>query len=152
MSYVRSVLQPGEKIRFATTIHWITYAPGVLVAVLGCAAYWMAVQPVSAYGIWVGIALFLFAGAAVLLFRAWFKRWTTEIAVTDRRIIHKWGFIYRETNEMQLSKVESVKVDQSIPGRLLGYGNIFVQGTGSGLEQLEKIASAIQFRNHVTAE
>ena len=152
MSYVHSVLQPGETVRFATTLHWIKFVPGLLILVLACAAYWMALRPTSSYAVWAWVSLLLFAAAAVPLFKAWFERWTTEIAVTDRRIIHKRGFIRRETKEIALDKVESVDVDQSIFGRILDYGSISVHGTGQAIEQLKAIAAPIEFRNHVTAE
>ena len=57
---------------------------------------------------------------------AWFIRWITEIAVTDRRIIYKRGFITRHTDEMNMDKVASVDVDQSILGRMLDYGTVHV--------------------------
>ena len=61
---------------------------------------------------------------------AWFIRWITEIAVTDRRVIYKRGFITRHTVEMNMDKVASVDVDQSILGRMLDYGTVHVIGTG----------------------
>jgi uncharacterized membrane protein YdbT with pleckstrin-like domain len=152
MSYVKSVLQPGETVRYATDIHWIIYIPGFLLLVLGGVAYWTALQPVSAYRVWVWIAGLLFACAAVALFIAWFRRWTTEIAVTNRRIIYKRGFIRRRTIEMHLDKVESIDVDQSILGRIMNYGDILIRGVGEGIEPLKNIGSPITFRNHVTAE
>ena len=66
----------------------------------------------------------------MLFVSAWFRRWTTEIDVTDRRIVYKRGFINRHTVEMNMDKVESVDVDQSFWGRLLDYGDIIVRGTG----------------------
>jgi hypothetical protein len=51
---------------------------------------------------------------------AWFKQWTTEIVVTNHRVIYKKGFIRRHTAEMNMDKVESVAVDQTIMGRVLG--------------------------------
>jgi uncharacterized membrane protein YdbT with pleckstrin-like domain len=152
MSYVSSVLQAGESIRYATKIHWIIYIPGFPLLVLGGAAYWRALQPASAYRLWIWIAGFLFACAAVALFIGWFRRWTTEIAVTDRRIIYKRGFIRRHTIEMHLDKVESIDVDQSILGRIMNYGDILIRGVGVGIEPLKNIDSPIAFRNHVTAE
>jgi uncharacterized membrane protein YdbT with pleckstrin-like domain len=154
MSYVKSVLQPGENVRYSTDIHWIVYIPGFLLLALGAAAYWTAWRPVSGGGnkIWIWIAGFLFACAAVSLFIGWFRRWTTEIAVTDRRIIYKRGFIRRRTIEMHLDKVESVDVDQSILGRIMNYGDILIRGVGEGIEPLKNIGSPITFRNHVTAE
>lgn len=152
MSYVAKVLQPDEKVRFATKTHWIIYLPGLALAALAIVTYWVAVQPVSSYQIWKWISLVLLAGAAVSLFSAWFKRWTTEIAVTSKRVIYKRGFIRRDTMEMALSKIESVDVSQSIGGRILDYGNLMVHGTGDTHELLPMIAAPIEFRNHVTAE
>ena len=154
MSYVRSVLQPGEVVRYHTSIHWIIYLPGLLLLVLSAATYWVAFLPVAgtAYHIWIGIAGVILACAVVALFVAWFRRWTTEMAVTDRRIIYKRGFIRRHTIEMHLDKVESVDVDQSILGRIFGFGDILIRGVGVGIEPLKNIGSPIEFRNHVTAE
>ena len=95
-------------------------------------------------GYWPGVAV-------GLLIQQWFQWWITEIAVTNRRIIYKKGLIRRQTNEMNMDKVESVQIDQSILGRMLNYGDITVRGTGTGLEPLKDIDDPIGFRNHVTA-
>ena len=55
---------------------------------------------------------------------AWFHRWTTETDVTNLRVVHKTGFIKRQTFEMSLDKVESVDVNQSILGRIFNYGDV----------------------------
>jgi uncharacterized membrane protein YdbT with pleckstrin-like domain len=153
MSYVKSVLQPGENVRYSTEIHWIIYLPGVLLLILAVVVYWVGFQPAArgAARIWDWLAGILFVAAAVWLFIAWFRRWTTEIAVTDRRIIYKRGFIRRRTIEMHLDKVESVDVDQTIMGRIMNYGDILIRGVGVGIEPLKNIESPIEFRNHVTA-
>ena len=67
---------------------------------------------------------------------AWVKRRTTELAVTNRRVIYKRGFVRRHTIEMNMDKVESVDVDQSFWGRIFNYGTIVVHGTGGSLEPL----------------
>jgi uncharacterized membrane protein YdbT with pleckstrin-like domain len=154
MSYVRSVLQPGENVRYATNIHWIVYLPGLLLLILAAVVYWFGHRPVAvgAAFIWDVLAGVVLLAAAVWLFIGWFRRWTTEIAVTDRRIIYKRGFIRRDTVEMHLDKVESVDVEQSILGRIMNYGDISIHGTGAGIEDLKNIGSPIAFRNHVTAE
>jgi len=84
-----------------------------------------------------------------LLIPEWFTWWTTEIAVTNHRIIYKAGLIRRDTVEILMDKVESVDVDQSILGRLLGYGTVTVRGTGAGFEPLKRIAQPIELRNHI---
>ena len=154
MSYVRSVLQPGENVRYATDIHWMVYFPGALVLVGAVIVYFVGSGFTGREAAMIvhWLAGLLFAAAAVWLFIGWFRRWTTEVAVTNRRIIYKRGFISRYTIEMNLDKVESVDVDQSILGRILGYGDILIRGVGASLEPLRNIESPIEFRNHVTAE
>src|ERR1700741_3264266 len=153
MSYVRSVLQPGESVRYATNIPWVSYLPGFLLLVLAAVVYWIGHRPVAigAARIWDWMSAILFVVAAAWLFKAWFRRWTTEIAVTDRRIIFKRGFIRRYTIEMHLDRVESVDVEQWILAPIFNFGDIIIRGVGVGMEPLHNIDSPIAFRNHVTA-
>jgi uncharacterized membrane protein YdbT with pleckstrin-like domain len=74
------------------------------------------------------------------------ENWTSEYAITNKRVIIKIGLISRKTLEMNLSKIESVNVDQSIFGRLLGYGAITIIGTGGTRETFSALANPIQFR------
>src|SRR5262249_5051227 len=102
-----------------------------------------------------GVGFSVTAGCILVLATAgdkWLVRRTTEIAVTDRRVIYKTGLIRRHTTEMNMDKVESVLVDQSVIGRLLNYGTIHVRGTGVGIENLHYISSPISFRNTVLAK
>ena len=151
MSYVKRILQPGEDIKHVSRLHRIVFLPGFGLLILGLIGliFLTTGQLNPALSALIGI---VFALAAISLLHAWFKRWTTEIAVTNRRIIYKRGFIRRHTIEMNMDKVESVDVDQSIMGRLFGYGTITIHGTGIGIEPLEKIDSPIEFRNNVTAQ
>ena len=71
--------------------------------------------------------------------------------MTDRRVVYKRGFIKRHTIEMNMDKVESVDVDQSIMGRMLNYGDVTINGTGEGLEPLHNIGAPLDLRNHITA-
>ena len=152
MSYVKRVLQPGETVRHVSRLHWIVSLPGILLLL---AAIVLFILYGKAQG---NLALILAALAAILavfgllsLLSGWFRRWTTEMAVTDRRIIFKRGFIRRHTIEIHMDKVESVDVEQTILGRLLSYGDITIRGTGETLERLRMIDHPLEFRNHVTA-
>jgi uncharacterized membrane protein YdbT with pleckstrin-like domain len=51
---------------------------------------------------------------------------------------------------MNMDKVESVQVGQSILGRMLDYGTVTILGTGEGFETLRTIASPIELRNNIT--
>ena len=152
MSYVERVLQPGETVRHVSRIHWVVYLPGLLIVLVGLGGgiYGMNFDPDTGRIVMIGAGAVVAVGLMSLI-GAWFKRWTTELAVTDRRIIFKRGFIRRHSMEMNMDKVESVDVDQSVLGRIFGFGDIVVRGTGSGLEPLKGIDSPIEFRNHVTA-
>lgn len=81
--------------------------------------------------------------------KAWFRRVTTEIVVTDKRIIYKRGWIARRTVEMNITKVETVDVRQSVMGRLLGFGTVLIRGTGSSWEPLTWVASPLTLRNAI---
>ena len=70
--------------------------------------------------------------------------------MTNRRVIYKKGLIRRRTNEMNMDKVESVQVEQSILGRMFDYGTVTILGTGEGFETLCTIASPIELRNSIT--
>lgn len=74
------------------------------------------------------------------------ERWTTEFAITNKRVVNKSGLIKRKTFEMNLNKIESVNIDQSIIGRILGYGHIMVIGTGGSKEEFKYIKQPITFR------
>jgi uncharacterized membrane protein YdbT with pleckstrin-like domain len=150
MGYVERVLQPGEDIKHVSRLHWIVYLPGLVLIIIGLIGL-IFFTPGQSNPIAPALMGVVFLMGLVGLFQAWFKRWTTEIAVTNRRIIYKRGFIRRYTIEMNMDKVESVDVDQSIMGRLFDYGTITVRGTGTGIEPLYKIDSPIEFRNFVTA-
>jgi uncharacterized membrane protein YdbT with pleckstrin-like domain len=152
VSYVDRILQPGETVRHVSHIHWAVYTPGSALAVIGiaCGAYAAGLAGDAGMIALIGAGAVLLIGIASLI-GAWFRRWTTELAVTDRRIIYKRGFIRRYTIEMNMDKVESVDVDQSVLGRMLDYGDIIVRGTGSGLQPLKGIDTPLAFRNQVTA-
>lgn len=150
MSYVSRVLQPGEEVRAEAHLHWIIFVPGVLLLILAI------IIAIAASGMenWqlVVYALAALCGLAALiqLASAWLTRWSTEMAVTDRRVIYKRGIIWRQTREMHIDKVESVDVNQSIWGRLLNYGDVTFIGTGTGWEPLTRLADPLDFRSHVT--
>ena len=74
------------------------------------------------------------------------QQWTSEFVITSKRVIIKTGLISIQTLEMNLSKIESVNVDQSILGRILGYGSITVVGTGGSSETFHEIKNPVLFR------
>jgi uncharacterized membrane protein YdbT with pleckstrin-like domain len=153
MKYVEQVLQPGETLVYATTLHWLVYLRALMFFALAIVCLIVAgyLEPgILNMALKIGAALACILGIVSAL-SALIRRATTELAVTDRRVIFKTGVFQRHTVEMNLSKVETVGVNQSILGRLLDYGTVIVRGTGGSFEPIPFIGEPLAFRNHITA-
>ena len=147
MSYVDSVLAPGEKIVYRAAIsHWkytLSYLIGVLFIAAAAGAFFVFPDN-RGMAMWsAGVALVI---GVIVILAALIRRSTTELVLTDRRIIAKSGFISRNTVEMNLAKVENLHVNQGLLGRVLNYGDVAVVGTGSSLEPLRGIADPLELR------
>jgi len=139
MGYIDQHLAQGERVIQRAYLHWIIFVwPAIfaLYAIIGLAT------PTSTPGFVLAIIfLAVLTGALALL-----NYYTSEFALTDRRLIAKTGIISRKSVELLLAKVESIQVDQSVLGRLLGYGTITVVGTGGGRTPFRRIADPMTFR------
>jgi uncharacterized membrane protein YdbT with pleckstrin-like domain len=153
MRYVERVLQPGESVLHTARLHWFIYLPGLLLllAALVCVMLGTgASEPAIAIPLWIGAAILGLVGLVSAL-AALIRQATTELVLTDRRVIYKTGLLKRHTLEMNRSKVETIGVDQSVLGRLLNYGTVTVRGTGGSLEPIRQIDDPLTFRTHITA-
>ena len=96
----------------------------------------------------IALGIILLPVGVGLIFLVWvyilYK--TTEIAITSKRVISKSGFITRNTIEINLPKIESVQVDQSLTGRLFDYGTIVIAGAGTPNLSVPGVASPLTFR------
>jgi uncharacterized membrane protein YdbT with pleckstrin-like domain len=150
MAYYTKVLQPGEQVKYVGKLHWIIYRSSILLGLLAIvvAIFSATLDDNQRFAALIGAAI-LGVLAIMALIKSWFLQWTTETVVTDKRIIHKGGFIARHTQEMNITKVETVDVIQSFWGRILGYGMVRAIGTGASLETLWYIASPLQLRSAI---
>jgi uncharacterized membrane protein YdbT with pleckstrin-like domain len=96
--------------------------------------------------LFLGVVLLIVAVGLVFFALAWINMRSTEIAITNRRIIAKFGFIRRSTVEINLEKVEALRVEQSFMGRILNYGTIFLSGAGTSVAPIKDIADPLVFR------
>ena len=169
MSYIEQSLLPRESIVATTKLHPIIFWKPVRNALLSLLVLWAghsaallglinaALAELSigvGLGAPIGQALAYVAGLlAVVAVAGAFVRvvlyTTTEFAVTNKRVIAKCGFLRRRSLEVNLDKIESVTVNQSFTGRLLGFGTLRVRGTGSTDEYLWGIARVMEFRTQI---
>lgn len=150
--YIDEILQPGEKVLYSTNAHWIFYFPAIVawIVVLVVLIAGTAVPPLVPLT-WAAAAVIAVAGVYFTI-RGWFHRLTTETDVTDRRVVHKTGFINRHTFEIALDKIASVEVNQTILGRILNYGDVTIVSMGEVKPQpIKTIASPLAFRSAITA-
>jgi len=149
-SYVDSVLAQGERIVYRAHIsHWkfvLSYFAGSLFLAIALGAY---IATGNRAGAWLAMEAIALAIGFVLILSAVIRRQTTELVLTDRRIIMKRGFVSRDTVEMNLNKVESLHVNQGLLGRILDYGDVTVVGTGASLEPLRGISRPIELRKNL---
>jgi len=92
------------------------------------------------------IAFLSWRGLFTLFIAPAIDRASSEFAITNRRVVIKVGLFSRRTFEMNLSKIESVNVDQSLLGRMLGYGTITLIGTGGTKETFGSIVAPLEFK------
>ena len=168
MGYVERNLLPGEKVIYKTRLHWTVLIGSVFLSLL-LAGAGAALLLGSGLGSGLGPSsasipattnaqlkpVLMYAGYAFLFLalcvfgRGLLKRNATEMSVTNRRLVIKTGLLSRRTIELLLNKVESIQVQESFAGRMLGYGSIVVHGTGGTPEVFHKIAHPLEFRRQM---
>jgi uncharacterized membrane protein YdbT with pleckstrin-like domain len=124
-SYVEGALVTDEKIVY-----------------LGHISLW-SLAPLIAVGI---VLLPVFGIGLIFLIKAWVRYKTTELAITTKRVIVKFGFIRRSTVEINISKVESIQVDQEILGRMFNFGTLIIAGAGNPQAPIPGISEPMEFR------
>lgn len=155
MGYIDQNLISGEQVAYRSTWHWVVLLRSMVVAaVLTALGIVMLIEASNVNGDqYRGAVYVLGIGAIVLglmdLVAAMIRRSGAEFAVTNKRVIFKTGLMKRSSEEIFLSKIESVTVDEGLWGRALNYGTINVRGTGGTLEPFRKIARAQEFRRQI---
>lgn len=161
MSYVDKTLIQGEKVQARAVLHWLIYVWPLVIVVFGLLGVWWSRSLTSD---WASLGALVIAGLVVLYgavrgAMAFIHVWTTELAVTNFRVISKSGLIQRQTVEQILNRVDSIEVTQSLLGRLFDYGTVVITGTGVTHSPLSMIADPLGFRravhtaieNHISA-
>jgi uncharacterized membrane protein YdbT with pleckstrin-like domain len=124
MSYIDDSLIEGEVLIHRARVSWWSQFGLVLLGIVTLV---------------VGVGL-------IFLIIAYIRVHSTEVAITNRRVIFKTGLVKRHTVEINLEKVESLRVDQGFWGRILNFGSIYMSGTGASVAPFHDIADPLVFR------
>jgi len=151
MDYETQVLRPDETVKAVGTLHWSVYAQGLMALAAADGLVFSAVRMAagSHRDATLRGAILAFVLALVLLVVTWLRCRGTEIVVTDKRVLYKHGIVTRHTVEMNLSKVESIDVEQGVIGRMLNFGTVLIRGTGETLEPLRQVVAPLALRNAI---
>jgi uncharacterized membrane protein YdbT with pleckstrin-like domain len=145
VSYVNSNLLTGKRVVYRTRLYWLLLGWPVLFLIVVCVPVaWLATTDRWNDLAWipVGIALLILLGAIV-------KRQSSDFAVTNKRVLMKVGVFSTRSTELFLNKIEAIAVHQSLVGRMLGYGDIVVTGSGGTHEEFHDMQSPLSFRRAV---
>lgn len=138
MNYVETVLMPGETIIEKAQIHWFIFVSDILLLLL---ALWLMNSQ------WL-LAAAIAAVATFTTIKDLIYYLTTELALTNKRVIAKFGWIQRNTIELSLARVESLTVNQSFFGRIFNFGTLTVNGIGGIQTPIPVIADPLRFRSN----
>jgi uncharacterized membrane protein YdbT with pleckstrin-like domain len=164
MSYIDNNLLPDENVVYRSHLHWVIFLQPLawfvvtllLLLYLNIKSdylqYLMQAYKLNflmMFKLLLLIPLLIGVFTAISVFIDYIS---TEFGVTSKRVIMKLGFIRRYTYENFLQKVENIQVNQSVLGRILGYGNIIVYGTGGTREPFYCIDDPLTFRQQIQAQ
>lgn len=141
MPYVEKNLGQNEQVIYKASVHWFIFTKSIMIFIAAC--YFSLVPQTQLFG----LALFFFF--VPLFFDALIKKSKTELAVTNKRVIAKFGWISINTIELNLSKVEGIRIHQNALGRLFNFGNLSIGGTGGQRTPINYVSAPLKFRKTV---
>lgn len=146
MSYVDNNLVPGESVVYRATLHWSIFLPATVWGVIGLLICLTGLA--SGEGLIVAFGVLVLVFALLALLRPLSTYLTTEMAITNRRVIGKRGLIQRNTLELDLRYVGSLQVKQGILDRIFNRGTVVVSGAGTHQSSFPGISKPLDFRRN----
>lgn len=145
MSYIDRNLIEGERVVYRTRLHWLIFLwPVLFTLVVLLPGAWLLANGSWQPFFWVPLVLALF-----VLLPAFVRRQSSDFAVTNKRVMMKSGVFTTRSVELLLNKIEAIAVNQPLLGRMFGYGDIVVTGSGGTREAFSHIQSPLEFRRAV---
>ncbi len=152
MGYVTNNLMPGEHILHTAGIHGFVFVRALLLGAVACVLFNVDVlfDVQDKHDIALAAAAFFAFFAVISLLRAAILKVSTELAITNRRLIVKLGLFGSRTMELSHGKVEGVAVQQGVLGRLFGFGTVVVSGAGGGRIAVGRVRGPHDFRRRAS--
>ncbi len=153
MSYVKENLTRGERLIHTTTLHWVIFFESFSIIFTGLFFTYLGVEYSTQLGslsYWVEYLSFFVLCFGGIKFLAELLRYSSsEFAVTSERVIIKTGILERKSLAMHLNKIESIEIEQSLTGRILGFGSIIITGTGNAESKFVLLKDPSKFRQQM---
>jgi len=150
VSYVSEVLAPGESVLYQARLSpVIFFLPALLLAP---ASVLLALTLfVQRYHFIAPLGIIACCAPVWMLTSAWIRRRSTEIAITEKRLIFRRGVVRVDADELWLERIQSVQTIQTTMDRLLRKGSVIVHESGVGVIQIEDIGDPMSFRRALAA-
>src|SRR5262249_34511650 len=136
---------PGERVLYLTRRHFVLTLAGPLSIALACAVvgtfFFHAVSRIAGW-VFFGFAVIGVAHGVIL-------HLSSKFFVTNRRLMIKTGILTTKSWEFLLPKIEGIHIEQSLLGRLHGFGSIVITGTGGSRDVFEGVAHPFEFRQAI---
>ena len=141
MGYIESNLSSGEVVEKRAQNHWMYFATFKNICLfLYILFYLLAPSVTSPAARGLAIVCLVWLAISLLSIRA------REMVITNKRVVMKWGLLSRKVHELVLNKIETVNVDQSILGRVFGYGTLVIVGSGGTKTPFQYVSDPFEFR------
>ena len=137
MAYLESNLGRDERIISKAQTSFLPIIPNAIIGVL------LLIMFASSGSFLTGLII-----AALIIVPKVLRIKLTELGLTSKKIMGKYGIINTKVMDSPLGKVNSVSVEQGLGGKIFGYGKIVVS-TSSGGYNFNFIKSADAFRSAV---
>jgi uncharacterized membrane protein YdbT with pleckstrin-like domain len=144
-------LMPGESLVMKEHQHWIVMIKPLLlpIAVVVLVGLLDAFQTIpSDYRLLASLAAVALLGLWLIV--VWIRWNSRSFTITDRRVILDTGVMSRASKVIALDRVQDISTNQSVLGRMFGYGRIEIDSAGaSGAEVLSALPQPQRFRDEV---
>lgn len=150
MSYLERNLGRGEEIISKGEVSWTAIIPDIVIGGLFILGGIFHIFDIFQGYVFYGFLKFIIdiTIAAIFILPPYLKIKNTELGLTNKKILGKYGVINTKTMDSPIGKVNSVTVEQGLGGKIFGYAKIVIS-TSSGGYKFNFIKNADSFRSAV---